>query len=53
MNTEPNVSCEHEWALIHEKDTWSGPMRLSSCRSCRAILREWLPLTSGADKASR
>ena len=38
---EPNTICEHEWALIHVKDTWSGPMRLSGCVLCHANLREW------------
>jgi hypothetical protein len=38
---EPNPPCEHAWSLIRVKDTWSGPMRLSACVLCRAILREW------------
>lgn len=41
MRTEANTTCEHEWALIRVKDTWSGHMRLSDCVLCHAILREW------------
>jgi hypothetical protein len=41
---ERTTPCEHQWAQIYLKDTWSGPLRLSACSQCRAILQEWLPV---------
>jgi hypothetical protein len=46
MQSEP--PCEHDWSLIYEEETWSGPKRLSICFRCRATLREWLPHSPGA-----
>jgi hypothetical protein len=42
VSMESNTPCEHDWVLIYEHDTWSGPKRLSICADCRAFLREWL-----------
>jgi hypothetical protein len=48
MSMESNTPCEHDWALIYQEDTWSGPKRLSTCSDCRAFLHEWLPRRLGA-----
>jgi hypothetical protein len=45
---ESNTPCEHDWVLIYQEDTWSGPKRLSTCSNCRAFLHEWLPHRPGA-----
>ena len=31
MRIERTTPCDHEWAQIYLKDTWSGPLRLSAC----------------------
>ncbi len=51
MSMERSTPCDHEWAQIYVKETWSGQLRLSGCCDCRAILREWIPVTSPKDDA--
>lgn len=45
---QSTTPCEHDWVLVYEEDTWSGPKRLSVCSDCRAFLREWLTHRPGA-----
>jgi len=33
--------CEHTWTLVRVESTWSGPMRVSRCSDCQAVLQEW------------
>ena len=33
--------CEHAWSLVRVEDTWSGPLRVSCCSRCPAVLQEW------------
>ncbi|MET0997909.1 MAG: hypothetical protein ABWX73_04255 [Marmoricola sp.] len=47
---EPGAPCEHAWTLVLEQDTWSGPMRISSCSLCEAVLQEWVASHSEASQ---
>lgn len=38
---EWDTTCPHRWTLVLQRDTWSGPLRLSTCSICCALLREW------------
>jgi hypothetical protein len=33
--------CAHRWTLVRVESTWSGPMRLSRCLDCQAVLQDW------------
>ena len=37
-----DLPCEHTWTLVRVEDTWSGPMRVSRCSDCQAVLEEWV-----------
>jgi hypothetical protein len=41
VRMETDASCDHDWAVILQRETWSGPMTLSRCSSCQAVLRDW------------
>ena len=34
--------CDHAWTLVRVEDTWSGPMHVSRCSDCQAVLQEWV-----------
>ena len=44
------LPCEHTWTLVRVEETWSGPMRVSRCSDCQAVLQEWV--SGSASEAS-
>ena len=35
------LTCEHSWVPVSTQETWSGPLHVSSCAVCHAVLQEW------------
>lgn len=44
------LPCEHTWTLVRVEETWSGPMHMSRCSDCQAVLQEWV--SGSASEAS-
>ena len=40
------LPCEHTWTLVRVEETWSGPMRVSRCSDCQAVLQEWVAVST-------
>ena len=44
------LPCDHTGTLVRVEETWSGPMHVSRCSDCQAVLQEWV--SGSASEAS-